>query len=407
MAPAGRIVLIDNGLARRIGHHAHFAFGLARLLARESRPFIVLASRAMEPQLAADPLAPRPVFGLYLNEFIAEGDPVERVWNDHEIGSRRYAEDLERSGFEPLETDLLWMPTARAREIAGLAAWLKKRKERPRVMLGFHSLLRPVDPGTVSGLLHRMASRALDDAIGHDRVLAYATNKPLALLLTSAMGLPVHVAPLPHFYSQLRPDEPLPELPPGRGALVGCLGMQREDKRFLDLPALLKRAHALRPHLRFLVQTGADELSPSFAALEADPRIRLIRGYLDDRSFCVLVRACDLLLLPYRAERYVARISGPFVFGAVYGTPSIVPARSWMAERIAAGRAVGLVYEGDDRALVETLARGARDRADLRGKAAKLRKSWRSWDGQALLGVALHWSAGRSLEELKRGASAA
>ena len=406
-SPAGRVVLFDNGLVQRIGHHAHFAFGLARLLARDSRPFIALASQSMEPQLATDPLAPRPVFGLYLNEIIAKGDPVERVWNDHQIGSRRYAADLQRSGFEPLETDLLWMPTARAREIAGLAAWLKKRKARPRIMLGFHSLLRPIEPGTVSGLLHRMAGRALDDAIGHDRVLAYATNKPLAMLLTSAMGLPVHAAPLPHFYSELRRDEALPELPAGDGPLVGCLGMQREDKRFADLPGLLSRARALRPDLRFLVQVGVHELDPSFLSLEADPHIRLIRGYLEDRTFCALVRACDLLLLPYRAARYVSRISGPFVFGAVYGTPSIVPARTWMAERIAAGRAAGLVYDGDDPMLIETLAHGADDLTNLHGKAAKLQRMWRSWDGRALLKVALRWSAGRSLEELRRDASEA
>jgi hypothetical protein len=404
---AGRIVLIDNGLSHRIGHHAHFAFGLADALRAEKRPYIVLADEAMEPPLATDPLAPRPVFSLRFYQFIAEGDPVERVWNDHEIGARRYAEDLERSGFEPFETDLLWIPTARAREIAGLASWLKKRGRRPRIMLGIHSLLRSVEPGTVSGLVHRMAGRAIAEAVGPDRVLAYTTNKPLAVLLTAAMGLPVHAAPLPHFYSQLQPDESLPEMPAGDGALVGCLGVQREDKRFLDLPAILSRAHALRPDLRFMVQVGADGLDPSFLALEADPRIRLVRGYLEDRAFCALVQACDLLLLPYRAERYVSRVSGPFVFGAVYGTPSVVPARTWMAERIAAGRAAGLVYDGDDGALVETLARGADDLVDLHKKAAKLKKSWRDWDGRALLEAALRWSAGRSLEELRRDASGA
>jgi glycosyltransferase involved in cell wall biosynthesis len=395
----GRIVLVDNGLSQRVGHHAHFAFGLARMQLASKRRFIVLADARMEPELANGPLRARRVFTLGLNQFPAEGDPFERTWNDQQL-ALRYAEDLSRSGFKPLQTDLLWMPTARAREIAGLAAWLKALRRRPRVALGFHSVIRPLDPGTVSGLLHRMAGRAIDEAVGQTRVLAYATNKPLAQRLSPALGLMVHVAPLPHFYEKLGSEEPLPALPAGDGALVGCLGMQREDKRFGDLPALLGRIHARRPDLRFLVQVGTAGLEPSFAALEANPRIRLIRGYLDDRAFCALIAACDLLLLPYKPERYVARISGPFVFGAVYGTPSVVPAGTWMAGRIAAGMAAGLIYEGDDDALAEALSRGADDRTGLKAQAGALGKPWRNWDGRALVKAVCRWAAGRSLGAL-------
>jgi hypothetical protein len=59
-----RIVLIDNGLHQQIGHHTHFARGMARLLAASQRPFLVLAHRSMEPALAAPPHEARPVFEL-------------------------------------------------------------------------------------------------------------------------------------------------------------------------------------------------------------------------------------------------------------------------------------------------------------------------------------------------------
>jgi hypothetical protein len=400
--PANRIVLIDNGLRERIGHHAHFALGLARVLAAGKRSFLVLAHDAMEPELAAPPLKAQPVFTLRLNEFITEGDLFERAWNDYEIGARRYADALARSGFEPLETDLLWVPTARAREIAGLADWLATCGQRPRVALGFHSLLRPVEPGTVHGLAHRLAGRAIEAAVGKERVLAFATNKPLATRLSYAMGLPVLAAPMPHFYETPVPAQAQPYLPAGDGPLIACLGMQREDKRFSEWPAIIEQAHRRRSDLRFLVQVGAEAVDPSFTALEANPRIRLIRGYLEDTTFASLIQASDLLLLPYKPERYVERISGPFVFGAVYGTPSIVPARTWMADRIADGRAGGLAYDGDDGMLIETLMHAADDLPGLKAQAANVMKDWRSWDARALLAVALHWSAGRSIEDIRR-----
>jgi glycosyltransferase involved in cell wall biosynthesis len=243
-------------------------------------------------------------------------------------------------------------------------------------------------------------------AVGKDRIFAFATNKPLAVRLTHAMGLPVMTAPLPHFYETAAAADALPYLPAGDGPLVACLGMQRQDKRFTEWPAIIEQAHRRRSDLRFLVQVGAGEISSSFAALESNPRIRLVRGYLDDRTFAGLIEASDLLLLPYKPERYVERISGPFVFGAVYGTPSVVPARSWMAERIAEGRGVGVTYDGDDAALVEALAHAADDLPNLKAQAAGIMKDWRTWDARALISIALHWCAGRSLEDFKRGAAA-
>ncbi|MGH6939521.1 hypothetical protein [Hypericibacter sp.] len=401
-----RIVLIDNGLRDQIGHHTHFALGMARMLATTGHQLLVLAHRTMEPALAAAPLEARPVFEMWLNEFLTEGDAFDRLWNDHEVGRGRFAESLADSGFEPQQGDLLWIPTARAREIAGLAEWLKAQPQRPRIALGFHSLLRPVEPGTVGGLVHRLAGRALEAAVGKDRIFAFATNKPLAVRLTYAMGLPVMTAPLPHFYETPVAADALPYLPAGDGPLVACLGMQREDKRFTEWPAIIEQAHRRRPDLRFLVQVGAGEINSSFAALENNPRIRLVRGYLDDRTFVSLIEASDLLLLPYKPERYVERISGPFVFGAVYGTPSVVPVRSWMAERIAEGRGAGVTYDGDDTTLAEAVAQAADDLPHLKAQAAGIRKDWRTWDGRALIGIALHWCAGRSLEDFKRSSSA-
>ena len=73
-----------------------------------------------------------------------------------------------------------------------------------------------------------------------------------------------------------------------------------------------------------------------------------------------------------------------------------------MAERIAEGRGADLAYDGDDAALVEALAQAADDLPNLKTQAAGIMKGWRTWDGRALIGIALDWCAGRSLDDFKR-----
>jgi glycosyltransferase involved in cell wall biosynthesis len=396
-----RIVLLDSGLSQRTGHHAHFACGLARLCAGGGFSLITLTTKGVEPALATELADPRAVFAQGLYQPAAAGDLFDRAWNDYRAGQRLYAADLDRSGLEPRPSDLFWMPTTRAREVAGLAEWLLKYGVRPRVAIGFQDLQYSVEPGNVEGLIHRLAARRLVQAVGQEQIFAYATNHRLAQRLAAAMNFGIYLAPQTLFYNPPAPAAVPPALPAGDGPLVACLGVPRPDKSGLPLPDIVREALRRRPDLRFVIQVNGAETNAALMALEKMPEVQLVKGWLDDGAFVALIQAADMLLLPYRRDRYAERTSGPFSFAAAYGRPAIVPSGTWMAERIARKQAAGIAYKRDA-AVIDALTVAADRLPDLHAQAANLARRWRIWDGEALLRVVRQWAAGDGTGKLRR-----
>lgn len=398
---APRIFLLDSGLTRRVGHHAHFGHGLAELCAKENIPLTTLTPNHIEPDLAADLADPRPVFSRNLYQATGNGDMFERAWNDYRAGQRLYSADLDQSGLQPQSTDLFWIPTARPREVAGLAEWLLKHEVRPWVAVGYHLLMRPMTPGSAEGLVHRLAARRLANAVGEDRIFAYATNHRLARRVADAANLDIYLAPLPHFYGAPEGAGDPPALPSGKGPLIACVGVPRADKIHIPLPQIVREALRRRGDLRFVIQVNGAESDSALMALENLQHVKLVEGWLDDGAFIALIRAADMLLLPYHRDRYAENISGPFAFAAALGRPAIVPSGTWMAERIARKQAAGIVYKRDA-AVIDALGMAADKLAGLHAQAASLVQRWRVWDAEALLRVIRQWAAGEGTGKLRR-----
>jgi glycosyltransferase involved in cell wall biosynthesis len=384
-----------------LGHHAHFACGLARLCVKNGLSLATLTTKSVDPALAAELADPRAVFTQSLYEPSAEGDLFDWAWNDYRAGQRICAADLDRSGFEPRPSDLFWMPVTRAREIAGVAEWLIKLGVRPRVAIGFQDLHHPVGPGSVRGLIHRLAARRLVQAVGQERVFAHATNRRLAQRLAAALNLGIHLVPQTLFYDPPAPAAVPPTLPAGDGPLVACLGVPRPDKSGLPLPDIVREALRRRPDLRFVIQVNGAENNAALMTLERMPQVQLVKTWLDDGAFVALIQAADMLLMPYRRDRYAERTSGPFSFAAAYGRPAIVPSGTWMAERIARKQAAGIAYKRDA-AVIDALTVAADRLTDLHSQAARLAQRWRIWDGEALLRVVRQWAAGDGTGKLRR-----
>ncbi|WP_151176533.1 glycosyltransferase family protein [Hypericibacter terrae] len=396
-----RIVLLDSGLRQRTGHHAHFACGLARLCVKNGFSLATLTTKSVDRALAAELADHRGVFTRGLYEPAAEGDLFDRTWNDYRAGQRLCAADLDRSGFEPRPSDLFWMPVTRAREVAGVADWLLKLGVRPRVAIGFQDLYHPVEPGSVQGLIHRLAARRVVQAVGQEQVFAHATNHRLAQRLAAAMNFGIHLVPQTLFYDPSAPAAVPPTLPAGNGPLVACLGVPRPEKSGLPLPDIVHEALRQRADLRFVIQVNGAKTNAALMALERMPQVQLVKGWLDDGAFVALIQAADMLLLPYRRDRYAERTSGPFSFAAAYGRPAIVPSGTWMAERIARKQAAGIAYKRDA-AVIDALTVAADRLPDLHSQAARLAQRWRIWDGEALLRVVRRWAAGDGTGELRR-----
>jgi len=396
-----RVVLLESGLQRRTGHHAHFASGLVQRLAGKRPSLVILASQDIDPSLAVDLGDPVRAFTRGWWEPAAIGDDFDRAWKDFRAGARRYATDLDLAGIEPQSTDLFWMPTACAREAAGLAEWLARHQARARVALGFQQVMHPVEPGNVEGLIHRLAARSLLDSVGAEHVFAYASNDRLARRLAKAMSLGIYLAPQPLFYN-LSATAPFPgALPPGDGPLVACVGVPRPDKAALALPVIVRGALDLRPDLRFVIQLNGARVDPLLAALREFPQVSLVEGWLDDGAFLALIRAADMLLLPYRRQRYTERTSGPFTLAAAIGRPAIVPSGTWMADRIARKQAAGIAYKRDA-AIFDALAAAADRLSVLQAQAVKLAPRWRGWDGEELLRLVLRWANGGGISGVRR-----
>jgi hypothetical protein len=395
-----RIALLDSGLSRRMGHHAHFGHGLAQLCAEQGIPLVTLARKHVEAKLMADLANAKAVFARSLYEVFAQGDIFDQDWNDYRTGRRLYAEDLDQSGLEPQGSDLFWMPTARPREIAGFADWLLKHDVRPQVVIGFHLLMRPMEPGSVEGLVHRLATNRLIEAVGRERIFPYTTNLPLARRLAAAMRLGIYLAPLPHFYGLPAAPVAPPPLPPGDGPLIASIGVPQARKLGVPLPDIVHGALRRRPDLRFVIQVNEAESNADLMALEKLRQVKLVKGWLDDDAFVALIQAAAALLLPYQRDRYAENISGPFAFAAAYGRPAIVPSGTWMAERIARKQAAGVAYKRDE-AVIDAIAVALDRQAQLHAQAGKLAEQWRVWDGKALLRVVRQWAAGDGTGELR------
>jgi glycosyltransferase involved in cell wall biosynthesis len=179
------------------------------------------------------------------------------------------------------------------------------------------------------------------------------------------------------------------------------VGVPRPDKAALALPAIVRGALDLRPDLRFVIQLNGARVDPLLAALREFPQVSLVEGWLDDGAFLALIRAADMLLLPYRRLRYAERTSGPFTLAAAIGRPAVVPSGTWMADRIARKQAAGIAYKRDA-AIFDALAAAVDRLSLLQAQAVKLAPRWRDWDGEELLRLILRWSNGGGISGVRR-----
>ncbi len=62
-------------------------------------------------------------------------------------------------------------------------------------------------------------------------------------------------------------------------------------------------------------------------------------GNLPVEAFLRNVARCRLIVLPYVASRYRMRSSGVLSVATGLGIPVVVPAHTWLSDRIAAGNA--------------------------------------------------------------------
>ena len=174
--------------------------------------------------------------------------------------------------------------------------------------------------------------------------------------------------------------------------LVGIVGGARPEKGSHLIPAIIKASRERGP-LNFAVQLVNELFSADafgeLSSIRNEPGVEVIHGALDQAAYQALLGRCDLLLLPYERIPYKKRASGIFVEAALTGRPAVVPAGTWMAEKIASGAAAGVIYEDDDpKAIADALVRAAESLPEL---ALHAKTCAPEWQRTMTLDVFLDW----------------
>ncbi|HEY4920421.1 MAG TPA: hypothetical protein VII40_10000 [Xanthobacteraceae bacterium] len=192
------------------------------------------------------------------------------------------------------------------------------------------------------------------------------------------LGIDVHLVPhMKPAGDYVAPRQRQADEPP----VVGLLGGARREKGSDRIPAIIAEVRKLG-RVDFAVQIANEDLPPAaleqLCLIEGQPDVTVIHGPLDLATYHSLLARIDLLLLPYERIPYRTRASGPFVESCVIGRPSVVPSGTWMGDQVAAGKAAGVIYAGDDpTAIAAAVMRAAADFPALASLAQAHAPAWK------------------------------
>ncbi|MGE0720019.1 MAG: hypothetical protein AB7P02_31535 [Alphaproteobacteria bacterium] len=353
-----RLVVLDPVLDRVVGHPHAFAAALpaaaaargleTRLHGGTQVPADFARRWDVTPLFRPSPRrrnAPGPVNGTLV------AGPLLRLIDD----LRQMVEDLHSPAAPAVAADdLVLLPTATPAAMIAVAEWLASLAPatRPRVAATIHEaadifLGRP--PGlTFEAMAWRAAGVALLNVLGERLVRLTATTDTLADALGRSTDLPVTAVPVANPIGLYACDIPADRRSDAEGrTTVALLGMPRIDKGNSELvPAIAAAIAAAVPGAWLLVQARSDfDRRRDLPASGALARANIHPGPLPEDVYVLALRSTAVMVVPYDPRFYRARVSGIFVDAAGAGCVTVVPAGTWMAERIAAGEAAGVVFE--------------------------------------------------------------
>ena len=365
------MIMCENGLEWRQGHHFNLAVGVRAELARRGVPLMILSHVALEPALCAElDATPRFEESPYKNLMeVSRGNQI-RSWL---LAGSKFAAGLRRS--EIRSGDVVLVLTTRPAELLGLAGWSWTRLRRPRaIVLNFmtddsrpgRTFTRPA----VVRLLYRLGFVLLGLRVGRRRLLLTCASESLASSLGRQLHAHVIVSPVLKSY----PEAPAPR--DGGNPVIGFLGTPRDDKGADLLERIIDGCAESLPGARVVAQLPSWFPGP---ARSWPDNVDVAPPGLDHEGYFDLLSQLDLVVLPYRTDLFGDMVSGVFAEAVAYGAATVVPAQSWMAMMIQRGRAAGVVFEEFDvTAIVGAIAVAEDKLDDLRRQAASLRTPWRA-----------------------------
>ncbi len=344
-----RLVVVDTNLLDIDMHNYNFARGVARDAGKLGLAPAILAPRRARPALVRS-LGARPVLSVSAEDVLMDDRTSWRIAEAID-GGAILADDLAAlDGPAAIAGAVVLLPTASAREIMALALAIGRTGPPAAIVLGFHSLrtgdteLRPTNQ--VLGLLRYSLNR-LRQVFPADRILVNATTGLLAQAMAGLLNQPTRIYPHPIWYDLAEPAPDAGAPPPDGRPTIAVLGGNRLDKGGAMLAEIARHAVDLADRARLLVQVmpryRSREETTIAEGLHGNPLVAVRMGVMPESAMLHHCRTVDAVLLPYDPAEYRDRASGIFALAVAMGRPVIVPAGTWMAERMEAGEATGLV----------------------------------------------------------------
>lgn len=331
-----RVFLLESSFGAGVdkGHPDSFRSGLERLVTARQHELITVCHKLAHGYEYTSGVIPAFTSSLYE---VLSSDVFDGALTDFLIGARRFCNDLIEGGVEVHDDDVVLLPTASARELAGLGAWLSELEAKPRTIIIFH-WNKPsfFAPGTLDGTLMRQASRQIQRS--RVPVEFYATQADLASALNGPLQAPVRLI------ESLTFIPPVTRLRSNAISRVGFLGGQRDAKGSSCLRELLPALSQQFEDVVFVLQ----DHGRSFASeiIGQVKNLEIIQDWLSEEQLKRLVLSLDFAILPYDRSFYNRSVSGIFTLLVGMGIACLVPDGTWMSKEIDEGRAAGLAYKG-------------------------------------------------------------
>jgi glycosyltransferase involved in cell wall biosynthesis len=383
-----RLVIVEPSAGRGNGPFLRLARSLHEV-SRDTLRVVVAGARRISPDglESTDRELLEPAFDFTYLDALRE--IREDMWRGVARFSRLQALDLARLSDRLTLTsaDVVLFHSTTLLDAFGAAQWMTTRPDRdvPEIRFLFHVALEQEARwlnASADAVRHAYAvALALIDDRVDGRVRLLAQNDALAERLERAFDRPVDVMGFP-VPSRSRAVN---RLAPARPARLLYAGEARAEKGFGLLPAIADALdRELRDgRLRIVCQSMrggiADaRVEAAARALAARPGVERIERFLPSDEYDALVAGCDLVLLPYDAAEYRARLSAVFVDATCAGVPVIVPDGTWMSGQIAEGAGAGWTFASLDAARIADVIRGALTSLPSMRDAAR-RASDRAW----------------------------
>lgn len=314
--------------------------------------------------LSADAvLEPLPTLEVNADNFV--GQIV--TFGDAAVISRSLWSQLD--GEELDGSDMIYFPRGHPILIRGIGLWLGDQPPERRPNVFFRIIgdeLTDLETGRFRprAAFYRLACTDLLSRPGQERVFFLVNSRAKARSVTRVCRRRPFMMQH-HFGKAITEQLPVVTESP----IVYVHLNSRSGKLAANLGEIIRRVVAIEPSARFLLRASA----VAIPALEPEicEFVEILPAEQDLADYLANLARCTMVLLAYEAQPYRALTSGVFTEAASLGKPVVVPAGTWMTEKIAESYGVGMAFDDPAAGSVADVLLRALQKSDRLGAAAR------------------------------------